>query len=260
MSRNVRILVAYDGAKFFGWQRQTGFKSVQQSIEEALLAVTGDSIVVRGSGRTDTGVHALGQVAHFHLDTQLSDNRLWNAINANLAKGAVVRALKTAPDGFHAQRWACGKRYGYLIENGRFRSPFTQGRTCFVRSPLDLDAMRQAARHFVGEMDFTSMASAGSPRESNVRRVFGLHMGPCRGGIGFVIGGSGFLYNMVRTIAGTLIDVGRGRFEPDEVVGILAAKDRRRAGSTAAAGGLYLVSVAYGPRGKPLDWEMSLRD
>lgn len=264
MSRNVRILIAYNGAKFFGWQRQAGFISVQKTIEDALLSVTGDALVVRGAGRTDTGVHALGQVAHFHLDTQLSDNRLWNAINANLPKGVIVRALKTAPDDFHAQRSACGKRYGFLIENSRFRSPFTEGRTCFAREKLDVEAMQIAARAFVGEHDFTSMASSGSPRASNVRRVYGLRLGRCLGGIGFVIGGSGFLYNMVRTIAGTLIEVGRGRFEPEQVAEILAAQDRSKAGPTASAGGLYMLSVAYGTHGQPgkgaLDWDMSRRD
>ena len=253
MSRNIRILVAYDGSHFFGWQRQDGFESVQGAIEEALLCVTGEHITVRGSGRTDTGVHALGQVAHFHIDTQLDDNRLWHALNAHLARGAVVRALKTAMPDFHAQKSAVGKRYGYVIETGRFQSPFTRSRVCFVRRELDVAAMRRAAVHFVGEQDFSAMASAGSPRASNVRRIFGLHVVPRKTGVALVVSGNGFLYNMVRAIAGTMILVGSGRLEPDAVAGILASRERGNAGPTAAAGGLYMLSVRYG---EPLDWEM----
>jgi len=253
MSRNVRVLVAYDGSRFFGWQRQDGFESVQGAIEEALFGVTAESITVRGSGRTDTGVHALGQVAHFHVDTALSDNRLWHALNAHLPRGVTVRALKTAAADFHAQKSARGKRYAYVIETARFPSPFTHQRACFVRGELDLVAMRRAAAHFVGELDFSSMASSGSPRASNVRRIFGLHLVPRRSGLALVVGGSGFLYNMVRAIAGTLIQVGRGQLEPDAVAEILAAKDRSLAGPTAVASGLYLVSVRYAA---PLDWEM----
>jgi tRNA pseudouridine38-40 synthase len=251
MSRNVRMKVAYDGAKFFGWQRQDGFESVQGALEQALLDVTGQELTVRGSGRTDTGVHALAQVAHVHLDTDLADNRLWHAINANLPQGVIVRALQTAAPDFHAQRSAIGKRYGYLIETTRFPSPFWRERACFVRGSLDLERMRAAARHFVGEHDFTSMASTGSERKSNVRRVFGVHLRARKTGLAIVVGGSGFLYNMVRTMAGTLIQVGRGRIEPDRVAAILAAKNRQLAGPTAPAGGLYLLSVRYP---EPLDW------
>lgn len=254
MVRNIRILVAYDGSRFFGWQRQAGFDSVQSALEDALLAVTGESITVRGSGRTDTGVHALGQVAHFHIDTALSDNRLWHALNANLVRGVSVRALRTAPADFHAQMSAIGKRYGYVIETGRFQSPFTRGRVAFVRGELDLGAMRRAAPAFVGEMDFSAMASAGSPRATNVRRIFGLHVLKRKDGLALVVGGNGFLYNMVRAIAGTLIQVGKGRLDPEAVAAILASKDRSQAGPTAPAAGLYMLSVRYP---EPLDWDMT---
>lgn len=251
VTRNLRILVAYDGARFFGWQRQDGFDSVQQALEEAFESLTGEAVTVRGSGRTDTGVHALGQVANLHLDTHLDDNRLWHAVNAHLREGVTVRAVRTAPPDFHAQKSARGKRYAYLIEQGRVRSPFGRGRTAFVRGDLDLDGMRRGARHLVGEHDFTSLASAGSPRASNVRRIHGVHLVPRRDGLAIVVGGNGFLYNMVRAIAGTLLQVGRGRLAPDAVAEVLAARDRKAAGPTAPAEGLYLVSVQYDP---PLDW------
>jgi len=245
MSRNVRIKVAYDGSRFFGWQRQDGFESVQGAIEGALLEVTGQELTVRGSGRTDTGVHALAQVAHFHIDTHLTDNRLWHAVNAHLPEAVTVTALKTARPDFHAQKTAIGKRYGYLIETTRFPSPFLRERACFVRGDLDLGRMRRGARHFVGEHDFTSLASAGSVRASNVRRVFGVHVVERKTGLAVVVGGSGFLYNMVRTMAGTLIQVGRGRMEPDAVADVLVGRDRKLAGPTAPAAGLYMLSVRY---------------
>lgn len=252
MSRNVRIKVAYDGSRFFGWQRQDGFDSVQGALESALLEVTGQALTVRGSGRTDTGVHALAQVAHFHLDSALADNRLWHAINAHLPEGVVVLALKTADPDFHAQRSAIGKRYGYLIETTRFPSPFLRKRACFVRGALDVERMRAGARHFVGEHDFTSLASSGSVRASNVRRVFGVRLVERKTGLGIVVGGNGFLYNMVRTMVGTLLQVGSGRLEPEAVRAILAARDRSAAGPTAPADGLYMLSVRYP---EPLDWD-----
>ncbi len=243
--RNVRVRLAYDGSRFFGWQRQAGFPSVQQAVEEALEALVGERVTVHGAGRTDTGVHALGQVAHFHVATALSDERLPCALNAHLGEGVVVRELETCPDAFHAQRDASSKRYGYLVRTTRFRPPFGRGFCHWVPEPLDLGAMRAAAVHLRGEHDFTALANAGSPRRSNVRELRSVHLVARRHALALFVEGSGFLYNMVRTIAGTLIDVGRGKLAPGDVPDILAGRDRTRAGPTAPAGGLYLLSVRY---------------
>jgi tRNA pseudouridine38-40 synthase len=243
--RNVRLLIAYDGSAFFGWQRQEGFVSVQEAIEGALEAVVGERITVHGSGRTDAGVHALGQTASFHVDTRLDDDRLLRALNAHLMEGVVARDLETCGEEFHAQRSARGKRYGYAVSTARFRPPFGRTEMHWIPQPLDLDAMRLAAGHFVGEHDFTSLASAGSPRKSNVRRIVALHLLRRREGIALVVQGTGFLYNMVRTIAGTLFEVGRGRLAPDRIAEILQARDRSLAGPTAPAPGLYLLRVLY---------------
>ncbi len=243
--RNVRVRVAYDGSRFYGWQRQEGFRSVQAALEDAVESLTGERVTVHGSGRTDTGVHALGQTASFHLDTGLPDERLLFALNAHVDEGIVLEALETCPDDFHAQKSARGKRYLYLVANTRFRPPFGAQHCHWVPGRLDLDAMRRAARHLVGEHDFSSFASAGSPRRTNVRRVDSLHLFRRRGRVALVVQGNGFLYNMVRAIAGTLLEVGQGKTSPDEVAQILAAKDRKRAGPTAPAGGLYLVRVLY---------------
>ena len=243
--RSVRVQVAYDGSCFFGWQRQAGFGSVQAALEEALEALTSDRVTVYGAGRTDTGVHALRQVAHFHTDTPLSDERLFFALNAHLPEGAVVRALETCDESFHAQRDARGKRYLYTTLTTRLRPPFGRTFWHWVPDALDLAAMRRAAVHLVGEHDFTSLANAGSPRVSNVRRVDALHVLARRERVTFVVQGSGFLYNMVRTIAGTLIDVGRGRIAAEALPEILSARDRTLAGPTAPAAGLFLARVLY---------------
>jgi tRNA pseudouridine38-40 synthase len=259
--RNVRVQVAYDGARFFGWQRQEGFPSVQEAIEDALVSLCGERAIVHGSGRTDTGVHALRQVASFHVDTRLSDERLLFALNAHLCEGVVLRALETCDDGFHAQKHARGKRYAYVVRTETFPLPFARDHWHRVTAPLDLAAMRAAARGFVGRHDFSALASAGSPRRSNVRTIRSLHLLARRWGFVLVVEGDGFLYNMVRTLVGTLLEVGEGKRAVDGVPELLASGRRADAGPTAPPGGLYLLRVLYpertfacpvrGPRGLP---------
>ena len=259
--RNVRVLLAYDGSRFHGWQRQEGFPSVQAGVEDALLSLCGERAHVIGAGRTDTGVHALGQVASFHVETRLSDERLLFALNAHLPEGVVARALETCPDAFHAQKDACGKRYAYVVRTETFPLPLARANWHWVCDPLDLAAMRAAGRHFVGRHDFGALASAGSPRKSNERHIRSLHLVVRRSGFALVVEGDGFLYNMVRTLAGTLLEVGRGRRSSADIPALLAGRDRREAGPTAPPHGLYLVRVRYpgacfgralrGPRGRP---------
>jgi tRNA pseudouridine38-40 synthase len=259
--RNVRVLLAYDGSRFFGWQRQEGFPSVQQGLEEALLALLGERVRVVGSGRTDTGVHALGQVASFHVETRLPDERLLFALNAHLPEGVVARGLETCADTFHAQKSARGKRYAYLVRTETFALPFARAHWHWVTEPLDLAAMRAAARHFRGRHDFGALAGAGSPRKSNVRTIRALHLVARRNGLALVVEGDGFLYNMVRTLAGTLLEVGRKKRDPESIPALLATRDRKLAGPTAPPEGLYLLRVLYpepsfvhppqGPRGRP---------
>jgi tRNA pseudouridine38-40 synthase len=249
--RNVRLVMAYHGARFHGWQRQDGFDSVQQALEEALLAATGEQVSVHGAGRTDTGVHALGQVASFHTATRLDDDRLLHAVNAHLPAGAVVRSLATCHDAFHARFHALSKRYAYTIACSRFRPALAADLVCWTPWPLDVGRMRRAAADVVGEHDFRAFGNAGSPRSTSVRRVQRLHWIVRRQRLTFVIQGDGFLYNMVRTIAGTLIDVGRRKRDEDALRRALASGERDDAGPTAPAEGLCLVSVQYGPAGSP---------
>ncbi len=253
--------MAYDGSSFCGWQRQDGFETVQEALEDALLAVVGEPCTIHGSGRTDTGVHALGQVAHFRVDTALDDDRLWHALNAHLPPGVAVRQVETCRNEFHAQHSARGKRYGYLVRTHRHPPPFGRSYAHWTRDPLDLAAMRAAAQRFVGEHDFRALANSGSPRKTTVRRIAGIHVVARRERLAFVIQGSGFLYRMARVIAGTLLEVGRGKLVVEDITRILASLDRKRAGPTAPPEGLYMLSVLYdepcfakrprGPRGVP---------
>ena len=259
--RNVRILVAYDGSKFFGWQRQDGFDSVQQRIEEALHGLAGERVIVQGSGRTDTGVHALGQVAHFHVDTRLEDDRLRHALNANLPEAIRVRRLETCAPDFHARFDAIGKRYLYLVATSRFQPPFARELVHWNHEPLDLARMRAAAGLLAGKHDFKAFGNTGSPRKTTVRTLRALRILAHQRGFGVLAEADGFLYNMVRTLVGTLIEVGRGRFEPEQVREALETGERTLAGPTAPACGLYLLRVRYpepvlsgsdrGPRGVP---------
>lgn len=243
--RNVRFLISYDGSKYFGWQRQDGFVSVQETIEEAILAVTSHHATVQGAGRTDTGVHALGQVAHAHVETRLEDERLLFALNAHLPESVVLRRLETCREDFHARFQAVSKRYLYRTEASRFPSPFGHGRTHWTPQALDFDAMRGAAQALLGRHDFKAFSSTGSPRATTVREVQRIHFLFRRDGWAFVIQANGFLYNMVRAIAGTLLDVGRGRLASDVVGRALETGERKITGPTAPAAGLYLLSVQY---------------
>jgi tRNA pseudouridine38-40 synthase len=244
--RNVRCEVAYDGSRFYGWQRQDGFESVQGALEDGLAALLDTVISVQGAGRTDTGVHAMRQVAHFHVDTKLPDDRLRHALNAHLPEGVVVRRLETCRDDFHARFHATGKRYLYLTATTRFRPPYGRAFCNWVPWTLDRAAMAAAARVLEGEHDFAAFGNAGSVRRTTVRTVHHVRLVARRERFAIVVQGNGFLYNMVRTIAGTLIDVGKGRLSVADVQAALVSLDRERAGPTAPAQGLYLVRVFYG--------------
>lgn len=259
--RNVRLQVAYDGAAFHGWQRQDGFATVQETLEVALGSLTGEVHTLHGAGRTDTGVHALRQVANVHLETRLDDDRLRHAWNAHLVRGVVVNRLETCRDDFHARFDARAKRYLYVTWTTRFRPPFAPDNAHWVPQPLDFAAMRRAAAELVGRHDFRAFASTGSVRKSTVRTVRHLRFLAHRDRFGFVIEADGFLYNMVRIVAGTLLDVGRGRLPESCVRAAIGSGDRELLGATAPAEGLYLLSVRYaeptfagpdrGPRGSP---------
>lgn len=243
--RNVRLQIAYDGSRFHGWQRQDGFVSVQEILEDAVEALTGERVTLHGSGRTDTGVHALRQVANCHVASPLPDDRLRHGLNAHLPEGVVVDRLETCADDFHARFSAVGKRYLYVASTTRFMPPVGERFSAWSHWPLDFGSMRAAGRDLIGTHDFRGLCSTGSKPKTTVRTVRDLRWIARREHLAFVIEADGFLYNMVRAIAGTLFDVGRGRLDPNSVRRVLESGDRGAVGPTAAPGGLYLLRVRY---------------
>jgi tRNA pseudouridine38-40 synthase len=243
----IRLTLEYDGRAFAGWQVQPGaVRSVQGALEDALAAITGERVRVIGAGRTDAGVHAEGQVASAPIETELSPQVLRRALNAHLGPDLVVLRADTAPEGFHALRDARAKLYRYAVWNGEDRSPLRGARFWHVPVPLDLGAMQQAATAFVGTHDFASLQATGSSVTTTVRTISRLDLeGDTRGEIRIWVEGDGFLRRMVRSLAGTLVEVGLGRRSEDGMAALLAARDRSRAGLSAPAHGLTLVRVGY---------------
>lgn len=254
-----RFTLEYDGSDFAGWQRQSqGERTVQATFEAALGELAGAPVQVRGSGRTDTGVHALGQVASATFETSLDAETLRRALNAKLPGDIAVREAANAPSDFDARRSATGKLYRYSIWNGRERSPLRARRFAFIpvppgRSPLDSAAMSQAARALVGEHDFAAFQAAGTDVRTTTRLLSQLDLNmrgksPEGREIHLEVYASGFLRHMVRNLAGTLIEVGQGRRDVASMPALLASKDRSQAGPTAPAQGLTLIRVDYPAR------------
>jgi tRNA pseudouridine38-40 synthase len=245
--RNIRLVVSYDGTDFHGWQTQPGFRTVQQTLEDALFALTRQRARVNASGRTDTGVHAVGQVVNFRSPTLLAPEVLVRAVNAHLPADVVVREAADVPEDFDANRHARRKLYRYVIHDGPVPDPFLRRYCCHTRRRLDAAAMSRAALPLRGTHDFRSFETDWPNRASSVRTVTHLAVNRMGDWLWLDVEADGFLYNMVRAIAGTLLNVGRGYWPEAQVAQILQAQDRTRAGPTAPAQGLFLVRVTYDP-------------
>ena len=245
-----RLTLAYDGSEFAGWQRQPGKRTIQGELEETLGRITGQRPKCTASGRTDAGVHALGQVVSFASDTNLAPEVLTKALNAELPEDMLVFDVAVAPAGFHALRDALRKRYRYVIEDGRIRDLFDRRHVWHIYRRLDIEAMAAAAVPLVGTHDFASYETTGSPRLTTVRTVFDLlverRAAERTERVIIEVEADGFLYNMVRNIVGTLVQVGKGKESPNWPAEVLAQRDRTKAGMTAPAQGLFLVGVEYG--------------
>jgi len=246
--RTLRLWIAYDGTDLAGWQRQANGDTVQEMVERALGVLTGEKITVHGSGRTDAGVHALGQIAHVHLEqAQPPVERMHLALNSLLPPEIRVLHALEVPATFHARFSARGKRYLYRIRWTEVPNPIERRYSYWVHKPLDLDFMREEAQSFVGEHDFVSMAS--NPGHAyvrpTVRRIQSLHFLRRKAGCDLVVQGNGFLYNQVRTMAGSLVAIGRHRQAPGWLAEVLASKDRSLAGPTLPPQGLFLLRVLY---------------
>jgi tRNA pseudouridine38-40 synthase len=243
--RNIKLVLSYDGTDFNGWQTQPGFRTVQETLESALAALTGETIRVNASGRTDTGVHAVGQVVNFYSHTRHPPDVLVRAINAHLPADVVVVDAADMPQAFDATRDAKRKLYRYVIHDGPVPNLFLRRYYCQSRHRLDVAAMQQAAEPLKGRHDFHSFETAWPNRMSSVRTITHLAINRMGDWIWLDVEADGFLYNMVRAIAGTLINVGRGYWPVAQVAAILNAEDRREAGPTAPAQGLFLMRVTY---------------
>ena len=245
LMRNLKLVLSYDGGDFHGWQTQPGFRTVQETLETALQQLTGDKVRVNASGRTDTGVHAVGQIVNFRSNTAIAANILVRAINAHLPDDIVVREAADMPESFDANRDAKRKLYRYVIHDGAVPDLFMRRYCCHVKRQLDTPAMAQAAAVLRGTHDFHSFETAWPNRASSVRTITHLAINRMGDWIWLDVEADGFLYNMVRAIAGTLMNVGRGYWPESQVAAILNAEDRTQAGPTAPAQGLFLMRVTY---------------
>lgn len=245
--RTFRLVLEYDGRDFEGWQAQSGARAartIQGVLGEAVHSVTGAPGRIRGAGRTDAGVHAWGQVASLVVPTALTPEILARALNARLPADVAVVSCAEVPAGWDALREARAKHYRYEIWNGPRRSPLRAGRFAWIKEPLDVAAMSVAGEVFVGTHDFACLCAAGTDVKTTVRTLTRLAIsGESGGAIRLDVEGQGFLRHMVRNLAGTLVEVGRGRWAPERAAEILASRDRGQAGPTAPAEGLCLVRV-----------------
>ena len=241
-----RITLAYDGTGYVGWQRQANGISIQALIEDALRVLDGGDVTVAGAGRTDAGVHALGQVASFTLARELRPDVLLRAINVHLPPDIRALSAEEAPPTFHPRFGARRKTYRYRVWNGDVLSPFERAYAWHVPGPLDVEAMRAAARLLEGRHDFAAFQATGSSVATTEREIFQSAIGNLQSAmLVYEVAGSGFLRHMVRIIVGSLVEVGRGR-QPVEWIGaVIASRDRTAAGPTAPPHGLFLVGVDY---------------
>ncbi|MBR4111085.1 MAG: tRNA pseudouridine(38-40) synthase TruA [Clostridia bacterium] len=244
--RNIKLTIEYDGKNFPGWQSQPGKVSIQTEIENAIKSITGEEVQIIASGRTDAGVHALGQVANFHTETNIPIKQIPYAINSKLTKSIVIKDAEEVDDRFHSRYNCKQKTYRYIINNSEFPSALNRYREFHMPYKLNVDDMKKAIKHFEGEHDFAGFkSSGGSEKKTTVRNLTRCELIEDGNRIMIELTGNGFLYNMVRIISGTIVDIGLGKINVDEIDEIIASKDRTRAGKTLPPHGLYLVKVEY---------------
>jgi tRNA pseudouridine38-40 synthase len=261
--RNLRFTLAYDGTAYAGWQVQPDRPTVQGELQQAFFRLTGERAGANAAGRTDAGVHALGQVANIRTKARLPTDRLLLGLQHHLPDDIAVREVADMPADFHATLSAKRKTYRYVLHPSRVRDPFTRRYAWRLSRPLDAAAMAEAAGHLIGRHDFRCFETQGSPRADTVRTLFDVRVARCGPWspmspdavpkeasdgpfVVIEVTGDGFLYNMVRAITGTLVEVGQGKRTPDSLAALLAAGRRAHAGQTAPPQGLFLVRVGYG--------------
>ena len=243
--RNIKLTIEYDGKCYNGWQKQPDKLNIQGEIEKAIYNITKEKVELIGSGRTDAGVHALGQVANFKTNSKIEIDKVPLAINSQLKNSIIIKNAEEVDERFHSRYNAKHKTYRYTINNSKTGTALYRNLQYCFPIKLDVSKMQKAAKYFEGEHDFKAFKSSGTSSKNSVRTIYKAVVKQEGDTITIELTGNGFLYNMVRIISGTLLDVGLGKIAPDEIPNIIDSKDRQRAGKTLPAHGLCLVEVEY---------------
>lgn len=244
--RNIKLVIEYDGKEFNGWQKQPDKLNIQGTIEKAIEAITGEQVDLTASGRTDRGVHALGQVANFKTNSNIPIEKMAIAINSNLKKSIRILSSEEVDDKFHSRLTCKRKTYRYIINNSEYGTAIYRNLETHIPLKLDVEKMKKAVKFFEGEHDFKAFRASGTSSKSSVRTIYNAEVKQMPDERIFIeLTGNGFLYNMVRIIAGTLVEVGIGKIQPSEIENIIKSKNREMAGKTLSPQGLYLVKVEY---------------
>lgn len=243
--RNIKIIIEYDGKDYNGWQKQRNKLNIQGEIERAIEEITGEKVDLIASGRTDAGVHALAQVANFKIEKDIPIEKIPYALNSKLKKSIRIKEAKEVDEKFHSRYTCKRKTYKYVINNSIQGTAIYRNLQYHFPEKLDDIKMNEAVKYLIGEHDFKSFKASGTSSKSSVRTIYDAKVTREGEIVTIELTGNGFLYNMVRIIAGTLVDVGEGKIKPEDVKKILLAKDRLKAGRTLPPTGLYLVNVEY---------------
>lgn len=244
--RNIKLIIEYDGKEFNGWQKQPNKLNIQGTIEQAIKQITGEDVDLTASGRTDAGVHALGQVANFKTNSDIPIEKIAIAINTKLKRTIRIISAEEVEEKFHSRLSCKKKTYRYVINNAEFASAIYRNLETHIPQKLNIEKMQEASKYFEGEHDFKSFKASGTSSKSSIRTIYKLIVRQMpENRIYIEVTGNGFLYNMVRIIAGTLVDVGIEKIKPEDIKNIIDAKDRGLAGKTLPPNGLYLLNVEY---------------
>ena len=243
--RNIKLTIEYDGKCYNGWQKQPNKLNIQGEIERAIEGVTKEKVELYASGRTDAGVHAFGQVANFKTNSNIPIEKMATAINSQLKYSIRIKKAEEVEENFHSRYNCKEKTYMYIINNEEQASAIFRNMEYHFPKKLDIEKMQKAAKYFEGEHDFSAFKSSGTSSKSSVRKIYNADVSTYNGRIIIKLTGNGFLYNMVRIIAGTLLEVGMGAIKPESIKEIIEDKDRKKAGKTLPPHGLYLVKVEY---------------
>ena len=244
--RNIKLVIEYDGKDFNGWQKQPTKLNIQGEIEKAIKQTTGEDVDLTASGRTDAGVHALGQVANFKTNSNIPIEKIPIALNSNLKKSIVIKSAEEVEERFHSRLNCKRKTYRYIINNSKYGTAIYRNLETHIPMKLDIQKMQQAVKYFEGEHDFKAFKASGTSSKSSVRTIYKAEVRDAGNERIYIeLTGNGFLYNMVRIIAGTLVEVGMGKIEPQEIKTIIESQKRENAGKTLPPQGLYLVNVEY---------------